>query len=214
MRLGLACVDGRAPGEVLQLLRAAGICGAELDAVEAPALVAAAPVYPRSGGAHTWLLAPAADVLSACTRGALDAGIAGKDELLELDAGVHELLELPALRDALVYAGLERSSAGGSRRRRRVATRYPRVARDHFAARGLQAEIVEFSAPVLAVGLGMADGVVELRSRLAAAGAGLEERAQIAACSARLVSSRAARTLAAAALEDLIERLRAHGAAP
>jgi len=101
-------------GEVLQLLRAAGICGAELDAVEAPALVATAPAYPRSGGAHTWLLAPAADVLSACTRGALDAAIAGKDELLELDAGVHELLELPALRDALVYAGLERSSAGGA----------------------------------------------------------------------------------------------------
>lgn len=220
MRIGLTCLDGRAPREVLDLLRAAGVCGAELDDVLAPALVEAPlvvepserpesrPAGPQPGAAHTWFLAPAGDVLTACVRGALDAGIAGKDELLELAAGTHELLELPALRDTLVYVVPERAPARGRRGRPRVATRYPRATSDHFAGRGLQAEIVEFSAPALAVGLGLADGAVELRSRLPE-GRALVERAQLASCSARLVCSRAARTLATPALEDLLKRLRA-----
>ena len=63
--------------------------------------------------------------------------------------------------------------------------------------------------------LGLAAGVVELRSRfLGTADAALEERAVVAAGSARLVCGRAARALSGAALEDLVERLRASAVAP
>jgi ATP phosphoribosyltransferase len=156
------------------------------------------------------LLASAADVIGACERGALDAGVAGKDALLEADPEVHELLDLRTGRDALVYAARRRPPGLSRRVRPRVATRYARVAQTFFAEAGEQADVFAFDSPALAVRLGLADGVVELRGRLDAGGvAGLQERAEVALCSARLVCGRAARTLAGVALEDLVERLRA-----
>ena len=201
MRLGLACRDGRPPREVVELLCAAGVCG-RFDGVAAPALVE----EPAPGG-HTWLLASAADVLGSCERGALDAGVAGKDALLEDAPAVHELLDLRTERDTLVYAAREHQA--GRRAQPRVATRYARLTRAFFAEAGKQADVIVFDSPALAVRLGLADGVVELRGRLAGDADGLRERAEVAACSARLVCGRAARTLAGAALEELVERLRA-----
>jgi len=204
MRLGLSCPDGRPPQEVVDLLCTAGLCG-RFDGHTAPALV-----EEPAPACHVWLLASAADVVGACERGALDAGVAGKDALLESEPAVHELLDLRAARDALVYAARTHPGARSRRARPRVATRYVRVTRAFFAAAGEQADVLAFDAPLLAVRLGLADGVVELRGRLdGAAAADLTERAEVAACSARLVCGRAARTLAGPALEDLVERLRA-----
>jgi len=204
MRLGIACRDGRPPRDVVDLLCDAGLCG-RFDDVKAPALVE----EPAPGG-HVWLLASAADVVGACERGALDAAVAGKDVLLEAEPEVHELLDLRADRDALVYALRERPAGLSRRVRLRVATRYVRVTHRFFAGAGEEVDVVGFDSPALAVRLGLADGVVELRASLdGALGAGLLERAEVAGCSARLVCGRAARTLDGAALEDLAERLRA-----
>ena len=209
MKLGLACDGGPPPSHVLDLLERAGLPAGALRGVPGPALLDA--------GDATWLLAPGADVLEACARGALDAGVAGKDLLLELAPPVHELLDLRVCRDVLVYATPEPGAGVLHRGRPRVATRYPRVTRRHFAATGRQVELVAFDAAPLAPGLGIADGVVELRSRLAlddaSAGAGrpaeLLVREEIAACSARLVAGRAARALGGERLAELLERLRA-----
>jgi len=209
VKFGLACDGGPPPSHVLDLLERAGLPAGALRGVPGPALLDA--------GDATWLLAPGADVLEACARGALDAGVAGKDLLLELAPPVHELLDLQVGRDVLVYATPEPGGGVLRRGRPRVATRYPRVTRRHFAATGRQVELVGFDAAPLAPGLGIADGVVELRSRLvlddASAGAGrpaeLLVREEIAACSARLVAGRAARALGGERLAELLERLRA-----
>ncbi len=209
MKLGLACDGGPPPSHVLDLLERAGLPAGALRGVPGPALLDA--------GDATWLLAPGADVLEACARGALDAGVAGKDLLLELAPPVHELLDLRVCRDVLVYATPEPGAGALRRGRPRVATRYPRVTRRHFAATGRQVELVAFDAAPLAAGLGLADGVVELRSRLTlddgSAGPGrpaeLRVREEIAACSARLVAGRAARALGGERLAELLERLRA-----
>jgi ATP phosphoribosyltransferase len=192
---------------VLDLLERSGLRTAALRAVSGPALLHA--------GDTTWLLAPGADVLEACVRGALDAGVAGKDLLLELAPQVHELLDLRVCRDVLVYAAPEPDAGVLRRGRPRIATRYPRLTRRHFAATGRQVELVAFGASPLAPGLGIADGAVELRRRLildeGSAGApdGLRVREEVAACSARLVVGRAARALAGERLAELLERLRA-----
>jgi len=209
VKLGLAGEGGPPPAQVLDLLERAGLPAGALRAVAGPALVDA--------GEITWLLAPGADVLEACARGALDAGVAGKDLLLELAPQVHELLDLRVCPDVLVYATPEPGAAALRRVRPRVATRYPRVTRRHFAGSGRQVELVAFDAAPLAPGLGIADGVVELRSRLAlddaVAGSGrptgLRVREEIAVCSARLVAGRAARALGGERLAELLERLRA-----
>jgi len=209
VKLGLACDGGPPPLQVLDLLERAGLPAGSLRFEAGPAIVDAGEV--------TWLLAPGADVLEACSRGALDGGVAGKDLLLELAPQVHELLDLRVCRDVLVYATPEPGAGVLGRGRPRVATRYPRVTRRHFAATGRQVELVAFDAAPLAPGLGIADGVVELRSRLVlddgGAGAGrpaaLRVREEIASCSARLVAGRAARALGGERLADLVGSMRA-----
>ena len=65
---------------------------------------------------------------------------------------------------------------------------------------------------LLAPALGLADGVVALRSRLATELSGmprLEVREVVAACSARLVAARAARVLLRDEFGALVTRLRA-----
>ena len=204
MRLGLACDGAPLPEPLLDLLDRAGLPADAVRGVAGPALLVS--------GDTTWLLAPGADVLEACARGALDAGVAGKDLLLELRPQVHELLDLRVCRDSLVYATPATPARTTARERPRVATSYPRVTRRHFAARGRQLELVAFEAAALAAGLGIADGVVVLRGdRVAAERIGSGElivREEVASCSARLVAGRAARALGGEWLAELLERLR------
>ena len=158
MRFGLACDGGPPPPAVLDLLDRAG-----LPTIAAGSLIG--PAFVDAGGA-TWLLASGADVLEACAHGALDAAIVGKDLLLELAPPVHELLDLRVCTDILVYATQEPGDWFLRRARPRIATRYPRATRRHFAASGRQVGLVAFDAAPLALSLGIADGVVDLRSRL------------------------------------------------
>lgn len=202
MRLALACEGAALPADLLELLAAAGLPEAPLRAAVSPALVLAGEVE--------WLLAPGADVLAVCLCGAADAGIVGKDLLLEHEPDIYELLDLGVARQRLVYA-TSASAARSARQRPRLATRYPRVTRRHFAASGRQVEPLTLSAPGLLVALGFADGVIELEHLLPQGEDALVVREQVAVCSARLVAGRQARALQGAGLAKLIDRLREGG---
>ena len=201
MRIGLACEAGAPPAEMLDLLEAAGLPAASLRRESPPAVVA-------TGGA-TWFLGPSGDVLRACDRGALDAGVIGSDRLLEDRLGVADLLDLRRCRDDLVFAVAP--AAVRPDWRLRVATRHPGTARRHFRESGVQPDIFVLDEPMLAPALGLADGVIELSARLRAGRPGapvLETRDVVASCSAHLVASRAARVLLRAEFAALVERLR------
>ncbi|NLE21250.1 MAG: hypothetical protein GX624_00490 [Actinobacteria bacterium] len=202
MRIGLACDAGAPPPDVLDLLAAAGLPADALRDGEPPALIAA--------GSTTWFLGSAGDVLRACDRGALDAGVVGSDHLLEGRLGAADLLDLCRCRDELVFAVAPTSVRAD--RRLRVATRHPDTARRYFDESGAQPDVFVLDEPVLAPALGLADGVVELKARVRTGLAGvpdLETRAIVATCSAHLVASRAARVLRRADFAALIDRLRA-----
>ena len=201
MRIGLACEAGAPPAELLALLEAAGLPVASLREEVPPALVT------RAG--TTWFLGSSGDVLRACDRGALDAGVVGSDRLLEGRLGVADLLDLRRCRDELVLAVAP--AAVRPDRRLRVATRYPETARRHFAATGEQPEVIVADEPLLAPALGFADGVIELASRVRAGRPGapaLEPRTVIVGCSAHLVASRASRVLLRAEFTTLVQSLR------
>lgn len=202
MRLALACEGAALPPDLLELLAAAGLPTAPLRCAASPALI--------SAGEVEWLLAPGVDVLAICGCGAADAGIVGKDLLLEHEPDVIELLDLGVARQRLVYA-TPATTARPARRRPRLATRYPRATRRHFSASGRQVEPLTLSAPGLVVALGFADGVVELEHLLPRGGAELVVREQVAACSARLIAGREARALRGAGLAKLIDLLREGG---
>lgn len=201
MRIGIACEGEPPPAELLDLLQAVGLPAVSLHDRRPPALVPAAD--------GVWLLATGTDVLRACHRGGLDLGVVGRDRLLEGRRGAADLLDLRCCRDDLVFAATAAADRPG--RRLRVATRHPETTRRHFAAAGLQPDILTLDEPALAPALGLADGVVEVTSRLAADHPGvpaLEVRAVVAACSARLVAARAARVLLRDDIGALVERLR------
>jgi ATP phosphoribosyltransferase len=167
------------------------------------------------------------DVPTYVEAGAADLGVTGKDVLLEQAAQrpgeggreVYELLDLGYGRCTMVLAGKAgRDSALEALRRlgvMRVATKYPRIAARHLEETGRQAEIVEVKGSVeLAPLTGMVEAIVDLT----ATGTTLREnnlivREEIVVCTARLIANPVSHKLKAAAIDDLLERLRDKSAA-
>ncbi|HAL30485.1 MAG TPA: ATP phosphoribosyltransferase [Coriobacteriia bacterium] len=100
--------------------------------------------------------------------GAVDVAVAGKDTLVEADLDVVEMVDLGFGACRFVVAepeDAERSVAEIYRHLGviRVATKYPRVTEAHYAARGLQVELVKLSGNIeLAPLIGLADQVVDI----------------------------------------------------
>ena len=92
----------------------------------------------------------------------------------------------------------------------RVATKYPRIASEYFERTGRQAEIVEVKGSVeLAPLTGMVEAIVDLT----ATGTTLREnglvvREEILTSTARLIANPVVHKLKAAALDDLVARMR------
>jgi ATP phosphoribosyltransferase len=155
------------------------------------------------------------DVPTYVEHGAADIGITGKDVLLEqAEREVYELLDLGFGRCTMVVAARAGDDALGESLRRlgrvRVATKYPRIARDWFAGTGRQAEIVEVKGSVeLAPLTGLVDGIVDLT----ASGRTLVENhlevvEEIQVCTARLIANPVAHKLKAEAIDALVGRMR------
>ncbi len=199
MRVALARDGERLPADVLELLAAAGLLVAPLRQAAGPAIV-------RTGEVE-WILASARDVLTICMLGGADAGVVGKEALLEYGADVVELLDLGVARRRLVCATPPPSDP--PRRRLRLATRFPRTTAGHFAQSGREVEPMAVdAAPWLAVAVGVADGVVELEGVIPEGEPELVAREVVADCSARLVTGRQAHTLRGARLAGLVDSLR------
>jgi len=156
------------------------------------------------------------DVVTYVAAGAADMGITGKDVLLEHpERDVYELLDLGYGRCVMVLATVDGPDPAAEALRRlgvvRVATKYPRTATRHFEATGRQAEIVEVKGSVEIAPL---TGLVEAIVDLTATGTTLAEnhlivREEIAVCTARLIVNPVSHKLKAAAIDDVVGRLRA-----
>ena len=155
------------------------------------------------------------DVATYVEAGAADLGITGKDVLAEQsERAVYELLDLRFGGCVMVVATTAGEDRLAESLRRlgmmRVATKYPRIASRHFERTGRQAEIVEVNGSVeLAPLTGLAEGIVDLT----ATGTTLREnglvvREEILASTARLIANPVVHKLKAAALDDLVARMR------
>lgn len=92
-----------------------------------------------------------------------------------------------------------------------MATKYPKTAADHFARRGVQADIVHVVGSVeLAPLVGLADVIVDLvETGETLAQNGLEVREVVASISSVLIANRAAYKLGQDRIRPLIAALRA-----
>jgi ATP phosphoribosyltransferase len=204
--LTIAVPRGALLGDTLALLDDLGIDTAEVRGNDRKLLFADAGIV---------TMRPS-DVPTYVESGAADIGITGKDVLAE-QAGrrVYELLDLGFGGTRMVLATREGEPDPASEALRRlgvvrVATKYPRIATNHFAATGRQAEIVEVKGSVeLAPLTGLSEGIVDLTaSGVTLEQNGLVVREEIAACTARLIANPVAHKLKAAEIDRVVERLR------
>jgi ATP phosphoribosyltransferase len=155
------------------------------------------------------------DVPTYVEHGAADLGIVGKDVLTEqTDRNVYELVDLGYGTCRMVVAAREGDDTLNESLRRlgsaRIATKYPRTAAAYFAETGRHAEIVEVKGSVeLAPLTGMVDAIVDLSDT----GTTLRENhlvelEELFVSTARLIANPVAHKLKAAAIDDLVARVR------
>lgn len=108
------------------------------------------------------LFVKAVDVPTYVERGAADIGIVGKDNILESRADVYELLDLGIGKCKFSVAGFS-DFVFDPNQTLTVATKYPNVAKNHFAAKGQPIETVKLNGSVeLAPLIGLSDVIVDI----------------------------------------------------
>ncbi|MGW8248846.1 MAG: ATP phosphoribosyltransferase [Acidiferrobacterales bacterium] len=155
----------------------------------------------------------AADVPTYVEFGAADLGVAGKDVLMENNGSeLYELLDLGIARCRLAVAepaGLAKVDNPDNWRRLRIATKYVNITRRHFAAKGIQTDIIKlYGSMELAPLAGLSDRIVDLVSTGNTLKAnGLVEVEHIADISTRLVANKASMKMKQADIKRLVEQL-------
>lgn len=108
-----------------------------------------------------FLLLKPDDVPTWVEYGAADLGVCGRDVLLERGYDLYQPIDLGVGRCTMVVA--RKVGAPPMPDTPRIATKYPRIAGEHFAKKGVQAEIVYVQGSVeLAPLTGLADAIVDL----------------------------------------------------
>jgi ATP phosphoribosyltransferase len=159
--VAIALSKGRILDESLPLLARAGIVPEEDPETSRKLIVATG----RPGVALVILRAQ--DVPTYVQHGAADLGVAGKDVLLEhggeglyqpLDLGIGACRLVVATRRGFDWDGTVQRGA-----RIRVASKYVNTAREHFAAKGVHADLIKlYGSMELAPLVGLADAIVDL----------------------------------------------------
>ncbi|MDO4552099.1 MAG: ATP phosphoribosyltransferase [Bacillota bacterium] len=109
-----------------------------------------------------YLLVKPSDVAIYVERGAADLGVAGRDCLLESRPDVYELLDLGIGLCRIVVAAPE-GYVEDMDRALRVATKYVNTARDYYASRNREIEVIKLHGSIeLAPILGLSDVIVDI----------------------------------------------------
>lgn len=155
-----------------------------------------------------FLLLKPDDVPTYVEYGAAELGISGRDVLLERGYDLYQPIDLGVGRCRMVVAAPAQAPTVEVPR---VATKYPRIAAQYFASRGVQAEVIFVQGSVeLAPAVGLADLIVDLvETGSTLRENGLVERDLVCEVSSVLVANRSLFKLRHAEIAPFIERLRA-----
>jgi ATP phosphoribosyltransferase len=155
------------------------------------------------------------DVATFVAFGAAQIGICGADVLMEFDyPEIYAPLDLDIGHCRISVAGPADWIDTVETRtwsRIKIATKYPNIARRHFAARGIHADVVHLNGAMeLAPGLGLAPLIVDLvQTGSTLAANGLRESEVIAPVTSRLIVNRTALKTQPEIINSWIDRFRA-----
>ena len=201
----IALSKGRIFEETLPLLAAAGIT--PLEAPESSRKL----ILPTNRADVRLIIVRASDVPTYVQYGAADLGVAGKDVLNEHGGeGLYQPLDLNIAKCRMMVAvpqGFDYASAVQQGARLRVATKYVKTAREHFASKGVHVDLIKlYGSMELAPLVGLSDAIVDLVSSGATLKANnlvaVEEIVQI---SSRLVVNQASLKLKRATIQPMLD---------
>ncbi len=201
----IALSKGRIFEETLPLLKAAGVTALE-DPESSRKLI-----LPTNRDDVRLIIVRASDVPTYVQYGAADLGVAGKDVLNEhggeglyqpLDLNIAKCRMMVAVRNDFDYEAAVKQGA-----RLRVATKYVKTAREHFAAKGVHVDLIKlYGSMELAPLVGLSDAIVDLVSSGATLKANnliaVEEITQI---SSRLIVNQASLKLKRATIQPMLD---------
>ena len=204
-RLRIAITKGRLLEQSMDLFDRMGLDSAP---VRDPGrrLIHQIPNYPLDA-----VLSKAPDVITYVEQGVCDLGIVGKDTILEQGGSFYEVLDLGFGKCRFALAVKEGTDFYHTYKTRRIASKYPAVAKRFFAAKGLDVDIIKIEGSVeLAPILGLTDAIVDIVETGATLKAnGLVPIETVADVSARLIVNTASMKLYKAQILDFIGKCEA-----
>ena len=201
----LALSKGRIFEETLPLLAAAGITPTDNPETSRKLIIGTNRPDVRL------VIVRATDTPTYVQYGAADMGIAGKDVLLEHGgAGLYQPLDLNIAKCRLCVAvpkEFDYAAAVKRGARIRVATKYVKAAKEHFAAKGMHVDLIKlYGSMELAPLVGLADVIVDLVSTGSTLKANnLVEVEDIMPISSRLVVNQASLKLKRELIQPVLE---------
>ncbi|HEX4474516.1 MAG TPA: ATP phosphoribosyltransferase [Polyangiaceae bacterium] len=200
--LTVAIPKGRVQKQLVPLLERAGFEAARLLDDDRTL------IRESDGGSLRFLLLKPDDVPTYVEYGAADVGIVGRDVLLERRYDLYQPLDLGIGKCRMVVAGPNLATMPAVPR---VATKYTRIATEHFASKGVQAEVIFVQGSVeLAPLVGLSDLIVDLvETGSTLRDNGLVERETIRDISTVVVANRSLFKLRHSEVSAIIDRLRA-----
>jgi ATP phosphoribosyltransferase len=159
----IALSKGRIFDETLPLLAAAGIVPTENPETSRKLIIETNQPDVRV------VIVRATDVPTYVQYGAADLGVAGKDVLIEHGGeGLYAPLDLNIAKCRMMVAvpeGFDYANAVRQGNRLKVASKYTKTAREHFAAKGVHIDLIKlYGSMELAPLAGLADAIVDLVS--------------------------------------------------
>ena len=151
----------------------------------------------------------AVDVTTYVEQGAADIGIVGKDNILEAEADIYELLDLKLGQCAFVVASLQETlNFNGAAIK--VASKYPNVAKRYFESKGIVAETIKLNGSVeLAPIINMAEYIVDIvETGTTIKENGLTILDEVEKISTRLVVNKASFATKTNQIQTIIEQIR------
>ena len=204
-RLRIAITKGRLLDKSMDLFDQMGLNTAP---VRDPGrrLIHEIPNYPLDA-----VLSKAPDVITYVEQGVCDLGIVGKDTILEKGGSFYEVLDLGFGRCRFALAVKEGTDFYKGYKTRRIASKYPNVAKRFFADKGMDVDIIKIEGSVeLAPILGLTDAIVDIVETGATLKAnGLVPIETVADVSARLIVNTASMKLYKTQILDFIGKCEA-----
>lgn len=159
-KLTIALTKGRLADQTLELLEQVGISCSEIKDPKTRKLI-----FTSEEAGVNFFLAKGPDVPTYVEYGVADIGIVGKDTILEENRKIYEVLDLGFGRCRMCVCGP--AEAGELLRHNqliRVATKYPRIAKDHFYnTRNQTVELIKLHGSIeLAPIVGLAEVIVDI----------------------------------------------------